>query len=136
MVDASNGFNELSCMAMLWTMHHLWPKASWFAFNCYRHKAMPIICNPSHTWIILWSCKGITQGDPLAIVLYGIVLVPLVKILQHTFPDIMQPWYADNSALMGRHGANAKYIYVEKDRSVVWILSGTQKIVAGLLGGG
>jgi hypothetical protein len=37
LVDARNGFNELSRYAMLWTARHRWPKGTRFAFNCYRH---------------------------------------------------------------------------------------------------
>ena len=33
--DARNGFNELSRLAMLWTVRHRWPTGASFAFNCY-----------------------------------------------------------------------------------------------------
>ncbi len=36
--DARNGFNEVNWHLMLWTVAHRWTKASWFAFNCYRHQ--------------------------------------------------------------------------------------------------
>jgi hypothetical protein len=39
LVDARNGFNELSRYAMLWIARHRWPKGARFAFNCYRHYA-------------------------------------------------------------------------------------------------
>lgn len=32
--DAKNGFNELFCLQMLYTIRHLWPSASRFIFNC------------------------------------------------------------------------------------------------------
>ena len=34
LVDAHNGFNELSRLAMLWTVRHRWPARARFAFNC------------------------------------------------------------------------------------------------------
>ena len=37
LVDARNGFNELSRLAMLWTVRHRWPAGARFAFNCYKH---------------------------------------------------------------------------------------------------
>ena len=37
LVDACNGFNELSRLAMLWNMRHSWPAGVRFAFNCYKH---------------------------------------------------------------------------------------------------
>ena len=36
LVDARNGFNELSRLAMLWTVRHRWPAESRFAFNYYK----------------------------------------------------------------------------------------------------
>ena len=36
LVDARNGFNELSHKAMLWTVRVRWPNRAWFAFNCYQ----------------------------------------------------------------------------------------------------
>eukprot|EP00957_Ditylum_brightwellii_P120555 9197160-Ditylum_brightwellii.AAC.1 len=38
LVDARNGFNDLSCYAMLWTVRHLWPMGARFVFNCYKHR--------------------------------------------------------------------------------------------------
>ena len=39
LVRARNGFNELSLLAMLWTVLHLWPEGVRYTFNCYRHGA-------------------------------------------------------------------------------------------------
>eukprot|EP00957_Ditylum_brightwellii_P198386 15117760-Ditylum_brightwellii.AAC.1 len=39
LVDARNGFNELSRLAMLWTVHHRWTAGARFVFNCYHHWA-------------------------------------------------------------------------------------------------
>ena len=36
-VDAHNGFNNLSRLEMLWTLRHLWPAGARFAFNFYGH---------------------------------------------------------------------------------------------------
>ena len=41
LIDARNGFNELSRLAMLWTVPHRWPVGARFALNCYRHCAQP-----------------------------------------------------------------------------------------------
>ena len=37
LVDARNGFNEMSRLSMLWTVRHSWPAGARFALNCYRH---------------------------------------------------------------------------------------------------
>ena len=33
LVDAHNGFNKLSRLAMLWTVRHRWPAGARFSFN-------------------------------------------------------------------------------------------------------
>ncbi len=53
---------------------------------------------PSHT---ILSAEGVTQGDPLSMVLYGLALVPLVDQLAKEVPGLLQPWYADNAAMAG-----------------------------------
>ncbi len=60
---------------------------------------MLVICSPNCEAMILWSCQGIMQGDPLSMILYVIALVLLVKILE-ACPEVMQPWYADDLALL------------------------------------
>ena len=107
LVDARNGFNELSRLAMLWNVRNLWPKGSRFAFNCYRHEVMLIFRNPGKEVKILWSKEGVTQGDPMAMMLYGIAILPLAEMLQKEIPDVLQPWYADDSAMLGPHHRNA-----------------------------
>ena len=46
LVDAHNGFNELSRLAMLWTVCHRCPAGARFAFNCYKHWAQLLLCQP------------------------------------------------------------------------------------------
>ncbi len=75
---------------------------------------MLIMCNPGHLPLILWSCKDVTQLDLMAMVLYGVGLIPLVEMLHHAFPDVLQLWYADDSALMGKYAAKAKCLKLLK----------------------
>ena len=44
LVDACNGFNELSRLVILWTVPYRWPEGARFAFNCYRHLVQLGIC--------------------------------------------------------------------------------------------
>ena len=34
-------------------------------------------------------------------VLYGIALLPLAEILREAYPEVLQPWYADDAAMQG-----------------------------------
>ena len=47
------------------------------------------------------SREGVTQGDPLSIVLYGITLAPLAEDLQAADPWLLSPFYADDAAFDG-----------------------------------
>ena len=46
LVDAHNGFNELSRLAILWTVRHRWPAEARLEFNCYRHEAQLLLHEP------------------------------------------------------------------------------------------
>ena len=97
LADAANGFNNLSRLAMLWTVTHRWPRASSFAFNCYRHFPQLVIRVPGdRTPKIILSKEGVTQGDPMAMPLYGISVAVLAEQLKREFPSPMQVWYADD----------------------------------------
>eukprot|EP00957_Ditylum_brightwellii_P122456 9337871-Ditylum_brightwellii.AAC.1 len=60
LVDARNGFNKLSRLAMLWTVRHQWQQGACFLFNCYHHWALLIIQQPSAPPVILHSKEGVT----------------------------------------------------------------------------
>ena len=81
LVDAGNGFNELNRLAMLWTVRHRWPVEARFAFNCYKHWTQLLLRQPGELPVTILSREGVTHGDPLSMVLYGITLVTLVEEL-------------------------------------------------------
>jgi hypothetical protein len=127
LVDARNGFNKLSRYSMLWTVRHRWPKGARFAFNCYRHYARCIVWNPEDEPSILLSREGVTQGCPQSGILYGIGLLPLVEYLrrnndpqQPSNSTVLQPWYANNMAMMGasKRIARVFQLLMEKGPSV------------------
>ena len=37
---------------------------------------------------------GMTHGDPLAMLAYGIEVIPLIREIQYTHTRVTQPWYA------------------------------------------
>ena len=60
LVDAANGFNNLSRYGMLWTVRHRCPKMSRFMFNCYCHE-IPLICRqPGGEVVTIMSKEGVT----------------------------------------------------------------------------
>ncbi len=127
LVDARNGFNELSRYAMLWTARHHWPKGARFAFNCYRHYARCLVRCPGGEPSILLSREGVTQGCPQSGILYGLGLLPLEEFLQRDFDaeqpsnsTVLQPWYANDLAMMGasKRIARVFQLLMEKGPSI------------------
>ena len=53
LIDSHNGFNELSLLAMLWTVRHRWPSGARFALNCYKHWAQLLLCHPGTAPVII-----------------------------------------------------------------------------------
>ena len=49
----------------------------------------------------LHSKEGVTQGYTLAMIAYGIGILPLIKNLKQDIPDVTQPWHADNTRGLG-----------------------------------
>ena len=59
----------------------------------------------------LFSEEGTTQGDPLAIPLYALTTLPLIRHLQKEHPSVRQAWLADDSAGAGKLKAIRKRWY-------------------------
>lgn len=101
LVDARNAFNEQNREVMLWIVRHEWPMGARFVFNCYRHWAILLVRGADGSGFFLHSQEGVTQGDPLAMVAYGVGLLPLVRTLKEHHPTLHQQWYADDAAAIG-----------------------------------
>ena len=57
--------------------------------------------NGNRTASFLHSREGVTQGDPLAMIAYGVGDLPLIKNLKRYIHDVTHPWYSDNSGDLG-----------------------------------
>ena len=55
LVDACNGFNELSRLTMLWTVRNRWPAGARFAFNYYKHWAQLLLRQPGELPVTILS---------------------------------------------------------------------------------
>ena len=47
------------------------------------------------------SKEDVTQRDPLAMISYGIGVLPLIRDLRRDHPYVTQPWYADDAGAGG-----------------------------------
>eukprot|EP00978_Attheya_sp_CCMP212_P005533 scaffold12431_cov57-Attheya_sp.AAC.8 len=109
LVDARNAFNEGNrIIAMLWTVRHIWPSGARFLFNVYRHWSTLIIRGVDGKALGIPSREGVTQGDPIAMMAYGLIMLPFIKQLKREHPNVSQPWYADDA------GAGGKFTAIRK----------------------
>ena len=86
---------------MLWTVHHQCPAGARLAFNSYRHWEQLLLHHPGGAPVTILSREGVTQGDPLLVVLYGITLVSLSEELRAVDLGLLSPLYADDAVLEG-----------------------------------
>ena len=106
LIDARNAFNEENRTAMLCDVRHEWPSGAQFTFNCYRHWAILVVRNTEDgSGHFLHSKEGVTQGDPLAMIAYGIGVLPLIRVLRKDHTQVSQPWYADDAGAGGKFEA-------------------------------
>ena len=62
--------------------------------------------------VILMSQEGVTQGDPLSMVLYGITLVPIVEELRDSDPNLLSTYYSDDATFDGSERRSAAQLHL------------------------
>ena len=95
LIDATNAFNSLIRKLALENIKVVCPS---LLIPLKNSSASPGSLFVNGTVIL--SQEGTTQGDPLAMTMYGIALLPLVKLLKNT--DVVQKWYADDGNAVGK----------------------------------
>ena len=50
------------------------------------------------------SKEGVTQRDPLAMIAYGIGVLPLIRELRGAHPRVTQLWYTNDEGAGGKFG--------------------------------
>jgi hypothetical protein len=92
LIDADNAFNRVNRAVALWNVQFTCPAMKHALINFYRSSSR-IFMN-SDGYFELLSQEGTTQGCPLAMAMYAIALVPLLK---HLLPLCKQVWFADDA---------------------------------------
>jgi len=95
LVDASNAFNSLNREAALHNIRHLCPSLATILINIYREATDLFVDGCT-----LLSQEGTTQGDPLAMPMYALATIPLIKHLSNA-SNVLQVWYADDASASG-----------------------------------
>ena len=88
-IDAENAFNSLNREFALKNVEITCPALHHALANSYKHPSSLYVTNT-----VLTSTEGTMQGDPLAMGMYGVGIIPLIKLLQN--PSVTQEWYADD----------------------------------------
>ena len=96
LVDTSNAFNSLNLQVALHNIRHLCPSLATVLTNIYRDATELFVDGP-----ILSSEEVTTQGDPLAMPMYALATIPLIRRLSDT-SNVVQVWYADDASASGR----------------------------------
>ena len=92
LIDADNAFNRVNRAVALWNVQFTCPAMKHVLINFYRSPTR-IFMNGDGCFELL-SQEGTTQGCPLAMAMYAIALVPLLK---HLLPMCKQVWFADDA---------------------------------------
>ena len=93
--DATDAFNSLNRNLALLNIQNLCPSLATILINCYRLE-VPLSIDGE----ILFSSEGTTQGDPLAMVMYAVGILPLIRRLNQL--TVSQVLYADDAAAIGQ----------------------------------
>ena len=94
LADASNAFNSLNSQVAFQNIRRLCPPIATVLVNTYRA--------PTELFVdgdILFSWEGTTQEDPLAMPMYTLATIPLIRKLEGSSKQV---WYADDAAAVGK----------------------------------
>ena len=94
LADASNAFNCLNRQATLINIHVLCPPLARILTNTYRQQS-PLFIGEE----IIYSKEGTTQGDPLAMPMYALGILPLIQRLSTAAKQV---WFADDGTAGGK----------------------------------
>ena len=83
------------------TVFHIWLSGAHFVFKWYHQWSFLVLRNGNGMSRFWNSREGVTQGDPLEMIIYGIGILLLIKNLRWELPDVTQTWYADNARELG-----------------------------------
>ena len=101
-IDAKNIFIDIDQIRILWTVSHLWMYGARFVFNSYCHHYLLVLRNRDGTSNIIHSREGVTHGNPLAMLDYGVEVLPLIKFPKWVYTEVTQPWYTDDARALVR----------------------------------
>ena len=73
---------------MLCVDRHKGPSVAQFTFDCYRHWYTLVIRDLEGSGQLFHKKEGVTQGDPLSMIKYGIGVLPCIQELWNAHPHV------------------------------------------------
>ena len=98
LVDASNAFNAVKRKAAMHNIPVVCPVLGRVFVNTYHQSCRLFVAGGGE----IASQEGTCQGDPLAMAAYTVAVMPLIKRLGDSCPDVTQAWFADDDSAAGR----------------------------------
>ena len=94
LIDAENAFNSLNRKLALKNIENTCPSLLTAIKISYSNPSKLFVNNKT-----IYSQEGTTQGDPLAMAMYGLAIIHLIKLL--SVDNVTQKWYADDGNAVG-----------------------------------
>ena len=95
LANVTNTFNSLHREAALRNVQHLCPSLAPVVINAYQQLANLHVGGET-----ISSEEGMTQGDPIAMVMYAVAIIPLLRSV--ATERATQAWYADDGGTSGK----------------------------------
>ena len=95
LIEATNAFNLLNRKLSIENIKIICPAFFNGVKNSYSSPS-PLHVNGT----TIWSDEGTTQGDPLAMCMYGVAILPLIQKISKV--NVIHEWYADVGNACGR----------------------------------
>ena len=99
LIDASNAFNAVNRKLFFHNVGVIYPEIAVFVRNCYSLLSRLFIIGRSE----LKSCEGTTQGDPAAMAIYAIAIIPLLLMLVDQAEQLHWCWLNNKSVILVEH---------------------------------
>ena len=112
LIDFKNAFNSVNRDSIMSEIRLICPEiATWVE---YSYQSAPRLYTNTE---VLFSCKGVQQGDPLGPLLFALALHPIVtKIASECTLDI-NGWYLDDGSLIGKTSEVLKALKILQSES-------------------
>ena len=122
----SNAFISLNCVVALHSIQQICPFFAPILINTYRSAVDIFIAGG-----ILSYEEGTTQGDPLAMLMYALATLPLIK---HILGGVTQVWYADDACAWNSISQLQNWVGTSPQRGAwCWIQCEPYKVLVKLV---